>query len=248
MAAEFHFSVDDVFDAFVEVSDRRLPLFEHPFFAFLKRLHDDFGVSVDLYLFYRKTVDGRRRTLDEVAASIGDALRDHQWLRLGPHALDYDTPPYAQTPPERQRAFDAIYAQLDRFAAGGGRSKWLRLHFFSEAYENGPYFRTRDVEALLTTDKPVVSYRLADPERRRLEERGRIDYGGITLIRSHFRMEGLADAGLEAEAVARALDAILDRYGVAVLLTHESLLDRPEVRQMTVTALRHLTARNAVSV
>lgn len=247
MGAGYHFSVDDVFDAFVEVSDRRVPLFEHSFFAFLKRLHEDFGASVDLYLFYRKTMNGRCRTLDEVAASIGDALLEHPWLRLGPHALDWDTPPYSQTPPEQVRVFDAVYAHLDRFAAGGGRSKWIRLHHFSEAYENGPYFRARGVEALLTTDKPAVSYRLGDSERRQLEESGRIEYGGITLIRSHFRMEGLVDAGLEGAAAERALDAILERHGVAVLMTHESLLGRPDVRAMTLTALQHLTARNAAS-
>jgi hypothetical protein len=243
----YHFSVDDVFDAFIDVSDAKLPLFAHPLFALLKRLHDKFGTTSHLYLFYRKAVDGSWRTLEEVSDSVGDALRQNQWLQLGPHGLDYDTPPYAQTPDEQNRVFDLIYTQFERFAPGAARSPWVRLHYFSEAYESAPYFRARGVQALLTTDRAVVGHRIPRPVRERLKEHGQLDYGGITLIRSHFRMERLVADGLEVRGMKKAVDSVLRKHGLVVLMTHECEIERPDVREMTFTVLDHLAAIGATS-
>jgi hypothetical protein len=244
----YHFSVDDVFDAFIDVSATGRPFFEHPFFAFLKQLHDEFDATIHLYLFYRKVMNRRWRTLEEVSDSIGDVLGENRWLQLGPHALDYDTPPYAQTPDEQIRVFDSIYTQLDRFAPHAARSSWIRLHYFSEAYEAASYFRARGVEALLTTDKPAVSYRVPSPTRGPLREQGRLDYGGITLIRTHFRMEGFVAQGLGGEAMRRAVESVLGKQGLVVLMTHECEVARRDVREMTVTVFDYLSGSGATSV
>jgi hypothetical protein len=244
----FHFSVDDVFDAFIDVADRRLELFEQPFFGFLQALHAEFGVVVHLYVFHRKAVHGRRRSLEEVPETVGAALRRSRWLHLGPHALDYDTPPYAQTPDQQVRALDAIYAELDRFAPDASRSPWVRLHCFSETYEIASYLGDRGVSAILTTDKPAVAYRLPDALRRQLQEEGEVAFGGIRAIRSHFRLETLVAAGLTGARLAETLDAALSAHGRAVVMTHECEVPRPEVREMARAVLRHLTSRGAISV
>ena len=36
----YHFSVDDVFESLIEITDKGIEVFEHPFFSFLKELHD----------------------------------------------------------------------------------------------------------------------------------------------------------------------------------------------------------------
>jgi hypothetical protein len=244
----YHFSVDDVFAALIDVSTMGRPLFGNPFFTFLKRLHDEFGTDVNLYLFYRKLMNGRWRTLADVSDAIGDALRANHWLRLGPHALDYETPPYTQTLDEQIRALDSIYAQVDRFAPGAARSTWIRLHCFSEAHETAPYLRERGVQALLTTDKPAVSYRIAGLARDSLRAQGRLDYGGITLIRTHFRVEQFVADGLGEAAMRRAVDAVLGKQGLVVLMTHEDEIARGDVREMAFAVLDHLKARGATSI
>jgi hypothetical protein len=241
----YHFSVDDVLDGLLEASDRRLPLFEHPFFGFLQTLHQRHGSICHLYLFQRARRDGRLRTLAEVSDTLGSALRDSPWLRLGPHGLDFDTPPYTQSIPEQTAAFDAIYGEIRRFAPGAALSRWVRLHYFSESYELADYFRTRGVDGLFTTDRDAVSYRLPPTLRAELRERGMLEHAGLTAVRTHARVETLL---ADRVAPERAVDAMLDRHGFAVLMTHEIELLRPEVREMAEVLLRTLRARGAVSV
>ena len=234
----YHFSVDDVFGSFVEVSDRQLSLFDHPFFRFLKDIHEEFKASVSLYLFYQENEHGRMRTLAEVSDANKNVLRENQWLQLGPHALDYDTPPHAQSPAEQVKTFDAIYTEMERFADRGARSKWVRLHYFSESYELAEYFKKRGVEALLSTDKAAVSYRLPTLEKERLRNVGVCDYQGMTFVRSHLRVETLVHDGVPPYDVCDVIEPILSRAGHIVIMTHEYELSRPEVRAMTISALR----------
>jgi hypothetical protein len=244
----YHFSVDDVFRSLIEVTDHDLPLFQHPFFDFLRALHEEFGSEAHLYVFYQTRVNGRLRTLRDVSASLAEAFQDSPWLHLGPHGLDYETPPYSQTPDEQIVVFDAIYAELDRFAAGGARAEWVRLHLFSESFELGEYFRARGARALLCTDREAVSYRLPPAARDRLAADGRVEHGGTELIRTHLRLERLLEDGVEGRALQDALDSLLSRYRLAVFMTHELEMERAEVRQMAASVLRHLRARCAVSV
>ena len=244
----YHFSVDDVFDALIEVSDRQLPLFEHPFFRFLKEVHDEFGSHVSLYLFYQKSIQGRMRTLAGISEANAVAWEDNQWLQLGPHALDPETPPYAQSPSEQRKTFDAIYAELERFAAKGKRSKWVRLHYFSESYELAEYLKTKGVEALLSTDKEAVSYRLPIREKEQLRNEDVCAYRGMTFIRSHLRIETLVHDGVSSCAVYGAIKPILSRLGHIVIMTHEYELARPEVRAMTVSTLWRLKEHGVYSL
>jgi hypothetical protein len=241
----YHFSIDDVFDAFIEVSDSRLPLFDHPFFRFLKEAHDEFGANVSLYLLYQKKIRDRIRTLAEVSETNIETLRENRWLRFGPHALDYETPPYTQSPTEQITVFDAIYTEIERFA-GGGTSTWVRLHYFSESYELAEYFQTKGVEALLSTDKAAVSYRLPVYAQEQLSNQGIVNYKGMTFVRSHLRVETLA-RDISPRNVQRAIEPLLPHPGRVVVLTHEYELALPEVRAMAVAMLRYLKNRGVGS-
>lgn len=237
-----HFSVDDVFESLVRVSDRGAGLFEDPFFAFLEELHRRWRIHVDLYLFFRQEIDGRIRTLEDVSSSLARDFRKAPWLRLGPHALDYDHPPYAQSHDRQQAVYDAIYAQVDRFAGAGSRARWVRLHYFTEAFGMADYWRRNGVSTLLLTDKPAGSYHLPDAVRDRLLQDGRVEFGGISLRRSHERIENLAREAPSDEALAARLQAHADRHGALVLFSHEVDLGGESVRQTCRRCLEHARA------
>lgn len=244
----YHFSVDDVFDALLEVSDQRMPLFAHPFFQALAHVHDVFGTHVHLYLFYQKRLSMTTRSLAEVSGTLQEDFRDTDWLHLGPHALDNETPPYAQTPVQQMATFEAIYAEIARFTGRPTTSRWVRLHYFSEAYELAAYFRAKGVEALLSTDKAAISYRLPPDVQARLRDTGTADYQGMTFVRSHWRIETLVQHGFTAPRVYHELAAILARQRYVVILTHEYELVRPDVRAMTTTVLQALQQQGAHSL
>jgi len=245
----YHFSVDDVFDALIEVSDRGIELFEHPFFAFLEQVHARFETNIDLYLFLQQRVDGRPRHLGQVSATHLDAFQQAAWMRFGPHALDYETPPHAQSAAELQQTFDAIYAEIERFAGPGKNSRWVRLHYFSEPLESSDYLSQRGVESLLLTDKPAVSYRLPEEDRSRLSRKGIVRHGRIDLRRSHFRMENLAaEAASGPRDMTPTFDGILTASGYLSLFTHEVDLAREEVRKKTLECLDYASTRRIASL
>ena len=243
----FHFSVDDVIAPLIEVSDRRAPLFSHPFFADLRELHCSFGTPVDLYLFFEQQVDGGRRTLRDVSAHVREEFQQASWLRLGPHGLDSDHPPYVQTPEEQRTVFDAIFREIDRFAGPGKRSQWVRLHCFSEAYEAADYWRENGVSTLLLTDEPAIAYHLPEAERTQLARHGVIEHRGLTLRRTHERAEALAAQRLTAADVRERLDRHLKRHGFLVVFTHDSDLRREPVRAMCRACLEHARERGLTS-
>jgi len=141
--------------------------------------------------------------------------------------------------------FDAIYAEIRRFAPEARLSRWLRLHYFSESYELADYFLARGVSGLFTTDREAVSYRLPPAGRAELREWGIAEHEGLKAVRTHARVETLVADGVAPE---RAVDTMLDRYGFAVVMTHEYELIRPEVRAMAEALIQVLDARGAMSV
>ncbi len=233
----YHFSVDDVFGSLIEITDKNMQIFEHPFFAFLQELHTAYGVNIDLYLFYESDAGGTKRGLSEVTSRIRSELAHAPWLRFGPHALNYGTAPYAQTPAEQEQAFDAIYREIDRFASGNARSHWVRLHYFSESYELASYFKTCGVQMLFTTDKPVLSHRMPSGVKEALQKNGMAEYNGMRFMRTHFRAENFANDGITRDGIRNEFSVKLRDYGFITILTHEYEIPRAEVRDSIRGAL-----------
>lgn len=244
----YHFSVDDVFDALLEVSEGEMELFAHPFFRFLGEIHARFDTRIDLYLFLEKRVNGGARHLREVSAANLEVLQGTPWLRFGPHGLDYETPPHAQSVEQQQRTFEAIYAEILRFAGPDKGSRWVRLHYFSEPLESSSYLNQRGVESVLLTDKQAVSYRLPEDSRSLLARDGVVQYGPLELRRSHFRMENLAADQTVKGDLKQRFDPILSDSGYLSLFTHEVDLARSEVRQQTLDCLQYARSNGIESL
>lgn len=236
----YHFSVDDVFDSLIEITDKKIEVFDHPFFSFLKELHDRFNINVDIYLFFQKKIDGKLRTLKDVSDSLKQTLNANTWIRFGPHALDYETAPYAQTPDEQIKIFDDIYKEISRFAGDGQMVKWIRLHYFSESYELKDYFHSKGIEALFTTDKERITTRMSDEINESLRENGFADYDGLKLIRSDVRTENLANEGIKGEELKFLIEKYINDYNHIIILTHECEIPREEVRFVTKELIKEI--------
>jgi len=235
-----HFSVDDVIDGLLEVSDAGIPFSEHPLFGFLDGLNKRFGIHVDLYLFYRSASRGKLRLLSDVSSDLRAQFSARPWLRLGPHALDYETPPHAQTEEDCRQTLSTILHEIDRFAGFEQRSQWLRLHYFSEPYEMAEFLIDNGMSTLLLTDKPQGAYRLPENLRCDLIRRGFVSHKGLRLQRSHTRMEFLVNECGSTQALRDRLDHLLLKHGNLVLFTHAVDLANEEVRTTTVKCLEYL--------
>ena len=244
----YHFSVDDVFRAFIEVTDRRIPLFSHLFFGFLRELHAEFGVSIGLHLFFEEHIDGKLRNLTEVANLKKDLAESKSWLFFGPHALSNDIPPYTQSPKDQKITFTKIYNEIDRFAGPGRNAKSIRLHHYSESYELASYFHKRGVRTLFSTDRDVVSHRMSDMVKRQIRASSYATHNNQQFVRTHFRVEFLTNDRYDAKKLHAAFKNIHSRYGFLVFYTHEYELERPEVKEMTRKCMEILMSLSVPSI
>ncbi len=246
--AGFHFSIDDVFDCLVELSERGSPAEAQPVLAFCRALAEK-GALTDLYCFRRGPgPDGAIWRLDDLSPEACDSLRRLEGVRFGPHAEDYATAPHAQTLDEQTRTFEGLFRALGRFAGEEQRARWLRLHYFSECHEIAPLWQAHGVEALLTTDKPAIAYRLPPPERETLARQGSVMVGGLRFIRSHLRLETFAAEAADPPRFLARVDAALETHGFVTLFTHEIDLADARVRALALASIRHLVARGATAL
>lgn len=243
----YHFSVDDVFDALIEVSDWKISLFEHPFFKFLKEINKEFGVKVGLHLFFQKSINGKMRTLKEIA-NIRDEIEKNPWLFFGPHALEYETPPYMQSKSQQIETFEKIYKEINRFAGQRSYTKYVRLQYYSESFELADYFKEKGVIALFSTDREVGSHRMPKSIGKKLLEKGAAKYKGMNFIKTQFRVEFFRDEGLNNRQIIEKFKKAFEKYNFLIFYTHEVDMNNENGRRMTIMMLNAAKNLNLPSI
>jgi hypothetical protein len=243
----YHFSVDDVFDVLLEASDSRDEPGSHCFLTYLSSLNRRFHTRVNLYLFLQKMQNGTLRSLADVMPTVGKWLRENSWVRLGPHGLDPETPPYKQSLADQRDTLARIYKHIDLLTGPAQYCQQARLHCFSESYELAPELKVRGVDTLFTTDKAAISYRLDDPHRHILEKTGTVDYAGLRLARSHLRIEAIAATDYDDHQLGEILYQVYCTTQCVVVFTHECELKCPRVQLAADRLLSCLSARGAIA-
>ena len=81
----FCFTVDDNIRFLKEITERKYgSLFEHPYLAVYKRLHDELGLKVQLNLFYR-TIEGDFNLSQVTDKYYNEWKQNADWLKLSFH-------------------------------------------------------------------------------------------------------------------------------------------------------------------
>jgi len=227
--SSFHFSVDDVLPSLIEVTDKEISLTEHPFFGELREIYEDFGVKTGLNLFYSHNIDGVERFLYEVR-DLRDELVDG-WLYFAPHALNFDTPPYAQKTKQQILTVDKIMDEIDRIA-GLYKASSVRFHHYSECYEIAQNLIKHGLNEIFVTDKSVGSYRLSKKYCNELLDKGYTNYRGLKVTRTQFRVENLANENFDSREVVEVFKNSISKYSRIVIYSHEYEHVRSEVNIM----------------
>lgn len=118
----YRFSVDDVIWCFTEVArhaDRYPSLFDHWFFAFFRKLHNDFGAHVQMNIYFEDPEAGF--DLTQFPDTYRQEWQDNaHWLRLSFHALSdrcYGSRIYRDTTEQQLTAdYRKVAEQIVRFA------------------------------------------------------------------------------------------------------------------------------------
>lgn len=234
----FHISVDDVLPSLISVSNNSQRLDEHIFFKTLKKASERYGIRTGLHLFYQDSFSSNLNNL-KVVRNIEDEITDN-WIYFGPHGLDNDTPPYTQSIEDQITSFELIETEIQRIAPEH-KSKSIRLHHYSECYENSEYFLNNGITEIFTTDKLAGLYRLGSKECTTILNNGFITHNGLKLSRTHFRVENLANQNISKSDFLVQAEQIIKSHNRIIIYSHEYEHLRDEVNVMFLNVVKWLT-------
>ena len=197
----FCFTVDDNIRFLKELTQNGpRGLFDHPYPAVYRRLHERYGVKVQLNLFYRREGFDLSRMTDRYRAQW-EANAD--WLRLSFHSDAETERPYENA------GYDEVFTDVEnvhreilRFAGERSLARTTTVHYCLATPEGLRAVAENGVEGLLglfgTPDAPRVSYGLDADAAARIRaggivRRGGMAYAGIDVICNLFSKEELAE-------------------------------------------------------
>ena len=161
----FTFTVDDNIRFLKELTQRdHNSLFDHPYLAMYKRLHDHFGAKVQLNLFYR-TEDF---DLSQMTARYRKQWQENaHWLKLSFHSDMENEWPYTEAPYEEVfRDCADVQEQILRFASKDALAATTTVHYCSTTRDGVRALKDSGVKGLLglfgDEAHPCSSYALSE--------------------------------------------------------------------------------------
>ena len=211
----FCFTVDDNIRFFKELAESgKSSLFDHPYLAMYRRLHEKHGLKVQLNLFYEMPgfdlsmfPDCYRKEWEENA----------HWLKLSFHSRLENEKPYVESDYQEVYAdCENVHREILRFAGAQSLGKTTTLHYCRAKAEGVQALFDQGVRGLLglygTEENPRLSYDLS-------EEEGAVVRKGKGILKN-----GMAHF---------AIDAIMNKFGKEDLLEWlQAFLSRESIRVM----------------
>ena len=196
----FCFTVDDNIRAFKAVAEAGAQsLFDHPYFAMLRRLHEAFDLKVQLNMFYQRGEFALSDMPDRYRAEFSSVS---DWLKLSFHSKDETRRPYEAS------GYDEVFAdcaavqrEILRFAGEKSLAKTTTIHFCMLTEEGLCAVRANGVSGLLglygTKGAERVSYSIRDREKGDMLREGKIlavdgmHHAGIDIVLNNFDADGI---------------------------------------------------------
>ncbi len=214
----FCFTVDDNIRFLKELTESAYKsLFDHPYMAVYKRLHEAFDLKVQLNLFYR--MEGF--DLSQMTAAYYEEWRGNaHWLKLSFHSAWENVRPYERSGyDEVYRDCRAVHEQICRFASPATLADTTTIHYCCTTPAGTQALADNGVRGLLglygTAEQPCLSYEVGE------DTASRIRAGEI------LRVNGIAHApidivlnGCSKEAIPERLAGLTHRDTVWVMI-HE---------------------------
>ena len=214
----FCFTVDDNIRVFKELTEGNFPsLFEHPYLAMLRRLHERFDLKIQLNLFYRTEGFDLSRMTEKYTEEFETAS---DWLKLSFHSDVENVCPYESSGyTEVFGHCSAVNGQILRFASQKTLARTTTVHYCRTTQEGLRALSDNSVLGLLglfgTEVQPRTSYGICEEHARDLR-------CGRTV-----KLEGMSYASIDMvintvkrEKILPLLEGLLGRESIRVMI-HE---------------------------
>ena len=163
----FCFTVDDNIRFLQELSKGdQQSLFDHPYLAMYKRLHEKYDLKIQLNLFYEMPGFDLSQTTDRFRQ---EWAANAQWLKLSFHSRLENREPYLTS--GYQAVYEdcaAVHREILRFAGESSLAQTTTIHYCQTTLEGLRALRDLGVQGLLglfgSEQKPSVSYSLSETD------------------------------------------------------------------------------------
>ena len=180
----FCFTVDDNIRFLRELTLRpELGLFDHPYPAMYRRLHERYGLKVQLNLFYEMPGFDLSMVTDRCRGEFED---NADWLKLSFHSRLENVRPYESSAYEEVFAdCTAVHRQILRFAGPASLAETTTVHYCRTTPDGLRAMKDCGMKGLLglfgTPQEPRTSYS-APPAQAEQARRGEVtEFGGVKL-------------------------------------------------------------------
>ena len=198
---KFCFTVDDNIRFLKEITENHCTsIFDHPYIAMYKRLHEEFGLKVQLNLFYQM----ENFDLSQMSDAYYDEWKANaDWLKLSFHSemenfRPYETSGYAKVYNDCKR----VNEQIKRFASPAALANTTTIHYCLLTESGLRAVEDNGVVGLLglfgTNEKPRTSYDIDDGNAARIRtgeilKVGNISFASIDIILNCYSEEKILE-------------------------------------------------------
>ena len=196
---KFCFTVDDNIIFFKEITDAKMKsIFEHPYLAMYKRLHEKYNLKVQLNLFYKCEDFNLSMFSDEYIEEWKEAS---DWLKLSFHSNYENVKPYEFS------GYDEVFSdclevnkEILRFASAKALAKTTTVHYCLTTEDGLRALEDNSITGLLGLygkhQNPSVSYCRNEEETEKIVmgetvKAGKISYAGIDIVLNNFKREDI---------------------------------------------------------
>ena len=195
----FIFTIDDNIRFFRELSEKNgKSLFTHPYLKMLKELHDDFGVKIQMNLFYQDTKFDLSAFSDKYR---NEWENNSDWLKMSFHSEKEDVCPYENAGYEQVYSeCEKVQREILRFAGKDSLAKTTTIHYCKTTLDGLNALKKCGIKGLLglygDEEDPQTSYLNPDSvcERIRAGEIMRVDgmaFWGIDIVLNCFNVPSI---------------------------------------------------------
>ena len=178
----FCFTVDDNIRFFKELVEGSFEsIFEHPYLALYKRLHEKFGLKVQLNLFYECEGFDLSRMTDRF---FSEWEANSDWLKLSFHSRLENVKPYISSGYEE--VFEdcrKVHREILRFASPSALARTTTVHYCLATAEGLRALSDNSIEGLLglygDEGSPRSSYLNTPEQCERIRKGEAVPHGGI---------------------------------------------------------------------
>jgi len=243
----FCFTIDDNIRFLKELSEEQPnSLFDHPYPAMLRRLHERFGIKIQLNLFYRVGDFDLSQATDRYKSEWQE---NADWLKLSFHSDRENSFPYKDSGyDEVFRDCRAVHNEILRFASPASLAETTTVHFCQTLPEGTRALAENGVKGLLglfgTVEHPSTSYSLDEDMASEIRS-GKIltldgmAYAAIDMIVNMVRLENITPM----------LTSLLERETLRVMIHEQYFYQdykayQPDFEEKLITVFSLLAQNN----